>query len=705
MEQHPVNGKTTRCFQQAGGRLNTTPVRYMRPIGGLPNSASGPLPIDHGNDDGEDYSTATGTPSVLSSGSSDDSNGKFHRRGQLRAADDEASTPVAKNLAKNFVTMVSTEPRSFAPPMINRTGLPPPKFDVKRTLPIANGTCYTPSPAPIEPESNGFVNVSSSACASLSRTSANSVPFQMAVPPDQGVYNPGYMVPRAAPHPITAVTMYQPLPALPLVAGSVTQSDMLRRLLGPAGLPDVQTALDTAFFPFVETVRMQPKVAHGVAKLSNIPFTTTRAEIVAFLGRNVKILNDVDEPVHIIMERTTSKTHDAYVEFPSLQDAMRAVDKHRATIAKGRASRLGERPVDMSLSSQADLMRDLFPIARGVFWDGCVPELLRPNPDEPWNHFKGFVSEEEMTMLVKCVQVPQRAQYGVECPQRPYESMISTLKKLPWFMPHLITARARHAIFNATKELVYTLRWTVFDAGEKNRSPFLLDRRLFRRLVHAALRCPGFTVVQKDDIVFESRLTELEARAFNQPRQAHRWTHIYAVSPKPGTPLDVIEVRHHPPFHFNTPPKKLTLPPRQYYIALVREETSRCAASSPLTERAELQRRAQDTDDYWGFFWHELGLRPGQQLDSLTLGQMAHMELAALERVIRRALGGPEPGAIPFGQGGHFNGGSNNNNNGGGGANINNAGPVAFYDHDAAIAAAYYDAGHNAVAGAIEYGA
>lgn len=139
-----------------------------------------------------------------------------------------------------------------------------------------------------------------------------------------------------------------------------------------------------------------------------IPFGTKRAEIIAFLGRNSKILNDNQEPVHIIMERVSSKTQDCYVEFVSTQDAVRAVDRHRENMQNGRSSRLGDRPVEVQLSSQAALMKDLFPLAAGVWWDNAKPVIQEPIDGQPWKTFKGFVTEEEMTMLVKHVEIPQR---------------------------------------------------------------------------------------------------------------------------------------------------------------------------------------------------------------------------------------------------------------------------------------------------------
>lgn len=61
---------------------------------------------------------------------------------------------------------------------------------------------------------------------------------------------------------------------------------------------------------------------------SHMPSATKRADVMAFLGHNSRILNDGNEPVHIIMKRVTSKTMDLYVEFMSLEDAIKAVDKH-----------------------------------------------------------------------------------------------------------------------------------------------------------------------------------------------------------------------------------------------------------------------------------------------------------------------------------------------------------------------------------------
>lgn len=379
-----------------------------------------------------------------------------------------------------------------------------------------------------------------------------------------------------------------------------------------SGLPTLADAMDPTNFPFVESARMAKPMNWGIVKLKNIPFATTRAEVIAFLGRNSKILNDSDEGVHIIMDKVTSKTMDAYVEFVSLEDAMRAVERHRLNVASGRYSRLGERTIEVEVTSQGHLMKDLFPIARGVFWYGVVPEILPYNHNQPWDNFKGFISEEEMVMLVKHVEVPHRSPFSRDCPQRPYECMISTIKKFPWFRTDCITIKEREAIYQATLSLIRQLtRCILFQEDPNHLTPLLL-----RRLVSAAMFCPAFTPCMKDGIAWMTNMQALDMEYYQLPRFSNSWRHQYAIGPKPGFPLDLVE----------------------WYVAVIREQSSRDILSLPLRERAELQHQAEQTDMYWGYFWAEVGYVMGPQFDDLTLAEAAKLEFAAIERILNRAF-------------------------------------------------------------------
>ncbi|KAK4153719.1 hypothetical protein C8A00DRAFT_15075 [Chaetomidium leptoderma] len=495
-----------------------------------------------------------------------------------------------------------TEPRNFAP----RTGAapmfmpPPPVFNLSRQQ------------AAKDHENSQAIDYEES-----QTMGQGSDPFLSPTPKGANVHtiSQALVLPSVPEHNQLPLIPYQesygPVPA-EIRAVRSTQLNKLTE--GPMGLPTEDVALDSQNFPFIESTIQAAPVGHGVVKIRNIPFGTKRAEIIAFLGRNSKILNDNQEPVHIIMERVSSKTQDCYVEFMTAQDAVRAVDRHRDNVQRGRPSRLGERPVEVLLSSQAALMQDLFPLAAGVWWDNGKPIIQAPIDGQPWKTFKGFVTEEEMTMLVKHVEIPQRSPYSKECPQRPYECMISTIKKLPWYMSDRITLRQRHSIYEATVKLIGLLKQAL-QRNDRNHET-MLNGQLMKRLVTAAMLCPGFSVVQKDNMAVHAEMDQDRARMFNQPRFAEQWVHLHGICPKPGTPLDVLE----------------------WYIAIIREETTRYIHRNHIVERNEIQRTSCYTSLYLGYFWYEVGLPTGKELDNLSLHAVARRELATIERAFRRAL-------------------------------------------------------------------
>ncbi|GFP53045.1 hypothetical protein TASIC1_0002022900 [Trichoderma asperellum] len=470
------------------------------------------------------------------------------------------------------VTTAASEPRNYAPRTAGRAGVspvmmqPPPRFDL--------GAAVVP------PADNEHRNIEAQLVRQIVR------PFGVRLNDTTGLSE----------IPLDRVN------TAPL--REVQESNKLVLLTNtPTGLPSLAEAMDPSNFPFVESARMAKPMNWGIIKLKNIPFATTRAEVIAFLGRNSKILNDSDEGVHIIMDKVTSKTMDAYVEFVSLEDAMRAVERHRLNVASGRFARLGDRAIDVEVTSQGHLMKDLFPIARGVFWYGAVPEILPYKHNQPWDNFKGFISEEEMVMLVKHVEVPHR---------RPYECMISTIKKFPWFRTDCITIKEREAIYQATLSLIRQLtRSILFQEDTSHLTPLLL-----RRLVSAAMFCPAFTPCMKDGIAWMTNMQALDMEYYQLPRFSNSWRHQYAIGPKPGFPLDLVE----------------------WYVAVIREQSSRDILSLPLRERAELQHQAEQTDMYWGYFWSEVGYVMGPQFDDLTLAEAAKLEFAAIERILTRAF-------------------------------------------------------------------
>jgi hypothetical protein len=109
------------------------------------------------------------------------------------------------------------------------------------------------------------------------------------------------------------------------------------------------------------------------------------------------------------MERVTSKTLDCFVEFVNMGEAAAAVNRFETNRSGGRGGRLGQRHVEVELSCQEELMKELFPKAKNVVWQGSKPVIYETNPyDEYSSGFQGFITREELIMLVKHVEAPQR---------------------------------------------------------------------------------------------------------------------------------------------------------------------------------------------------------------------------------------------------------------------------------------------------------
>ncbi|KAK0109877.1 hypothetical protein ONS95_002548 [Cadophora gregata] len=212
-----------------------------------------------------------------------------------------------------------------------------------------------------------------------------------------------------------ALNPFAPLPQhlSPYTGGSLLQkppvSAPLRRL-AVNGKPAISDALEPANLPMVEYCRLAREDTWGVIRIKNIPYSVNRPEVLAFLGRNARIISEQDfEPVHIVMERVTSKTLDCYVEFVNFTEAVNAVNRFETNRTGGRGGRLGQRHVEVELSCQEQLMHDLFPKAKNVTWSGSRPIIKPKDDNDKYNSgFQGFIIKEELVMLVKHVEAPQR---------------------------------------------------------------------------------------------------------------------------------------------------------------------------------------------------------------------------------------------------------------------------------------------------------
>lgn len=111
------------------------------------------------------------------------------------------------------------------------------------------------------------------------------------------------------------------------------------------------------------------------------------------------------------MERQSGKTTEAFVEFVNMDEAVKAVNQYEMNRAQGRAGKLGDRRVSLQVSSQDELMRQLFPKTKNVTWNGAMP-LIHP-AEYGKTGFDGFLSREELVALVKHVESPHKV--GSRC--------------------------------------------------------------------------------------------------------------------------------------------------------------------------------------------------------------------------------------------------------------------------------------------------
>lgn len=155
---------------------------------------------------------------------------------------------------------------------------------------------------------------------------------------------------------------------------------------------------------------------------------------MAFLGPHAKVItSDLGPAIHIIMDRPTGKTMDCYVEFFSTPDARAA--SNSLNLRPRHMIPINDRVVDVATSSQAELLKELFPKAKNVSWEGGMPTIQEAK--ELYNTgFKTFVSAEEMGLLVKHAEQPHRVSdmtggYPASIDRLTYHRSQTSLNDLP----------------------------------------------------------------------------------------------------------------------------------------------------------------------------------------------------------------------------------------------------------------------------------
>ncbi|KAL3472338.1 hypothetical protein BJX99DRAFT_266167 [Aspergillus californicus] len=262
--------------------------------------------------------------------------------------------------------------------------------------------------------------------------------------------------------------------------------------------------------PIGSLVHLKKPPKWGVVKISNIPYSITKQEIHQFLGRQASLIkSDKGCPIHIIMERSTAKTMDCYAEFQTPTDAKETVIRINRIYETGRAPRLGNRHVDVELTDQDALLKDLFPRTKCVAWKNGMPYIM-PNNDRFCTGFAGFFTSEEIILAIRHAEIPHRSPFCDKCPQRTYESTISTLHKFPWYATELYTVHDRNRLFDLTNRHIQALVSRI-----KRVNTVGLDLKLLHDLLQAGLKCPAFNERMKYTFCFHSEI-ESEITKFSE---------------------------------------------------------------------------------------------------------------------------------------------------------------------------------------------
>ena len=146
-----------------------------------------------------------------------------------------------------------------------------------------------------------------------------------------------------------------------------------------------------------------------------IPYTITLNEIQQFMSKSLlphalsTISSATDLPIHVVMERGTGKTEDCFVELPNQEIARIVMERVKNLIMAGKPPKMAQGIVNVELSSQGELMKEIFPRAKNMLWDKetGIPVMLKPI-DSFCSGFRGFLTGEELNNVVRFAETPQR---------------------------------------------------------------------------------------------------------------------------------------------------------------------------------------------------------------------------------------------------------------------------------------------------------
>lgn len=121
-------------------------------------------------------------------------------------------------------------------------------------------------------------------------------------------------------------------------------------------------------------------------------------------------------PIHILMERSTGKSQDAWLELPDQHVMNACMRRYESLCLTGKQPKMGGRTVDCFAATQGDLMQAIFPYAKEIYWhpNTGIPIQVKPDfsedgQEDPYNPgFRGFLTKEELFCAKTHAENPSR---------------------------------------------------------------------------------------------------------------------------------------------------------------------------------------------------------------------------------------------------------------------------------------------------------
>ncbi|KXT03832.1 hypothetical protein AC578_8926 [Pseudocercospora eumusae] len=389
--------------------------------------------------------------------------------------------------------------------------------------------------------------------------------------------------------------------------------------------PTIEEAFDA--LPLIELCRMVHPSMAGVVRVKDIPYGTTRQEMIAFVGRNAQILRQPEgapyHAVHILMERESGKTMDCFIEVSTPNEAAWVVSQFAKRAERRRPPKVGDRLVEVLYSSQDELMAELFPRAKHVRWSHGQPVVDKTSRNyyagQKASGFQGFLHSEELVAMTKHALLSERSPFASKSPCRVYEAMITLLYKYPWYDTEHITISERRAIYDCAIGLAKTLI-NELRRGTNKPTPLQPTSALLQELAVAMLSCPGFTEKQKAAIVSQlyqgNYQSMADGRGVNvQLGGRHEFSFVW-----PFSALSMLP---------DADPRLM-----RYYAGLFRQATSKPTLA---------ERQAAKAAGYEEKPMGNIKVNYGDNAKDLSLAEVAKMEYDEIETMLGRVLARAPP--------------------------------------------------------------